>query len=37
MDSVLADLDTGLQNLGSTDPKTILQRFQKNAQTALGG
>ncbi len=37
MDSVLADLDTGLQNLGGTDPKALLQRFQKNAQTAIGG
>ncbi|MFC0006201.1 sugar ABC transporter substrate-binding protein [Micromonospora siamensis] len=37
MDSVLADLDTGLQKLSSTDPKSILGSFDKNAKAALGG
>jgi multiple sugar transport system substrate-binding protein len=37
MDSVLADLDAGLQGLATGNPQTILQRFQKNASTALGG
>ncbi len=37
MDSVLSDLDTGLQTLSTSDPKTVLQRFDKNAKTALGG
>lgn len=37
MDSVLADLDTGLQGLANGNPQAILQRFQKNAQTAIGG
>ena len=37
MDSVLADLDAGLQGLQTTDPKAVLQRFDKNAKTALGG
>lgn len=37
MDSVLADLDAGLQGLQNGDPKAILQRFDKNAKTALGG
>jgi multiple sugar transport system substrate-binding protein len=37
MDSVLADFDTGLQQLASTDPQTILARLQKNTQAALGG
>jgi multiple sugar transport system substrate-binding protein len=37
MDSVLADFDSQLLGLASADPKAILQRLQKNAQTALGG
>ncbi|WP_127497133.1 sugar ABC transporter substrate-binding protein [Actinoplanes solisilvae] len=37
MDSVLADLDTGLQGLQTADPKAVLQRFDKNAKSALGG
>ncbi|MET8261510.1 extracellular solute-binding protein [Micromonospora sp. NPDC005553] len=37
MDSVLKDLDTGLQALANGDPKTILQNFDKNAKAALGG
>ncbi|GAA4609232.1 multiple sugar transport system substrate-binding protein [Actinoplanes octamycinicus] len=37
MDSVLADLDAGLQGLAAGDPKAVLQRFDKNAKTALGG
>ncbi|MFG1955563.1 extracellular solute-binding protein [Micromonospora sp. NPDC048830] len=37
MDSVLSDLDTGLQGLGNGDPKTILSRFDSNAKAALGG
>ncbi|MFF5171126.1 extracellular solute-binding protein [Micromonospora sp. NPDC000089] len=37
MDSVLADLDTGLQKLNSTDPKSVLNNFDKNAKAALGG
>jgi multiple sugar transport system substrate-binding protein len=37
MDSVLADLDSQLQGLQNGDPKAILQRFDKNAKTALGG
>jgi multiple sugar transport system substrate-binding protein len=37
MDSVLADLDTGIQGLATGKPEAVLQRFQKNAQTALGG
>ncbi len=37
MDSVLADLDAGLQGLQNGDPKAILQRFDKNAKSALGG
>ncbi|GIM89458.1 sugar ABC transporter substrate-binding protein [Paractinoplanes toevensis] len=37
MDSVLADLDSALQGLQTGDPKAILQRFDKNAKTALGG
>jgi len=36
MDSVLADLDTGLQGLATSTPKAVLQRFDKNAKTALG-
>ncbi|MFC4149541.1 extracellular solute-binding protein [Micromonospora mangrovi] len=37
MDSVLGDLDTGLQGLATKDPKTVLQNFDKNAKAALGG
>ncbi|MFJ6197178.1 extracellular solute-binding protein [Micromonospora sp. NPDC092111] len=37
MDSVVSDLDTGLQGLASSDPKTILGNFDKNAKAALGG
>jgi len=37
MDTVLADLDTGLQSLATSTPKAVLQRFDKNAKTALGG
>ena len=37
MDSVLADLDTSIQGLANGNPQQTLQRFQKNAQTALGG
>ncbi|WFE49730.1 extracellular solute-binding protein [Micromonospora sp. WMMD1155] len=37
MDSVLKDLDTGLQGLANGDPKTVLQNFDKNAKAALGG
>ncbi|MEH0827118.1 MULTISPECIES: sugar ABC transporter substrate-binding protein [unclassified Micromonospora] len=37
MDSVVGDLDTGLQGLANGDPKTILGNFDKNAKTALGG
>ncbi|MBM2617682.1 extracellular solute-binding protein [Actinoplanes sp. LDG1-06] len=37
MDSVLADLDAGLQGLQNGRPATVLQRFDKNAKTALGG
>jgi multiple sugar transport system substrate-binding protein len=37
MDSVLADLDAGIQGLQTGNPQAILQRFDKNAQTALGG
>ncbi|WP_319458945.1 extracellular solute-binding protein [Micromonospora sp. RTP1Z1] len=37
MDSVLGDLDTGLQGLTNGDPKTVLQNFDKNAKAALGG
>ena len=33
-DSVLADLDTGLQGLKTGDPKAILASFQKNAEAA---
>ena len=36
MDSVLADYDTQLQKLGTTDPKAILTRVQKNLTAALG-
>jgi multiple sugar transport system substrate-binding protein len=37
MDSVLADLDAQIQGLQTGNPKAILQRFDKNAKTALGG
>ena len=37
MDSVLADLDAGIQGLQNGNPQAVLQRFDKNAQTALGG
>ena len=37
MDSVLADLDAGIQGLQTGDPQAILQRFDKNAQPVLGG
>jgi multiple sugar transport system substrate-binding protein len=37
MDSVLADFDTGLQSLATSDPKAILARLQKNTQAVLGG
>ncbi|GIH24649.1 hypothetical protein Aph01nite_29590 [Acrocarpospora phusangensis] len=36
MDSVLADFDTGIQQLGSTEPKALLERVQKNTTAALG-
>jgi multiple sugar transport system substrate-binding protein len=37
MDSVLADFDTGLQQLATTSSKTLLERVQKNTQSAIGG
>jgi multiple sugar transport system substrate-binding protein len=37
MDSVLADLDTGIQGLASGDPKALLARVQKNTEAALKG
>ncbi|MCX4473831.1 Maltose-binding periplasmic protein precursor [Micromonospora sp. MW-13] len=37
MDSVLGDLDTGLQGLTNGDPKAVLARFDANAKAALGG
>ncbi|MEU4568532.1 extracellular solute-binding protein [Micromonospora sp. NPDC023956] len=37
MDSVLKDLDTGLNTLATGDPKAILARFDQNARAALGG
>jgi multiple sugar transport system substrate-binding protein len=37
MDSVLSDLDAGLQGLPNSTPKSVLQRFDKNAKTTLGG
>ncbi|MER7440958.1 sugar ABC transporter substrate-binding protein [Micromonospora avicenniae] len=37
MDSVLRDLEAGLQGLATGDPKTILANFDKNAKAALGG
>jgi multiple sugar transport system substrate-binding protein len=36
MDSVLADFDTGIQQLDSIAPKTLLERVQKNTTAALG-
>ncbi|SIR92687.1 sugar ABC transporter substrate-binding protein [Micromonospora avicenniae] len=36
MDSVLRDLEAGLQGLATGDPKTILANFDKNAKAALG-
>ncbi|MBX6386008.1 MAG: extracellular solute-binding protein [Microbispora sp.] len=36
MDSVLADFDTGIQKLASSDPKALLERLQKNTEAALG-
>ncbi|MER5321220.1 sugar ABC transporter substrate-binding protein [Streptosporangium roseum] len=36
MANVLADFDDGLQQLASTDPKTLLARLQKNTRAALG-
>ena len=37
MDSVLADLDTGIQGLATGDPKALLVRVQKNTEAALKG
>ncbi|MFG2102385.1 extracellular solute-binding protein [Micromonospora echinaurantiaca] len=37
MDSVLRDLEAGLQGLANGDPKTILANFDKNAKATLGG
>ena len=37
MDSVLQDLEAGLQGLTNGDPKSILASYDKNAQAALGG
>ncbi|WP_343450133.1 sugar ABC transporter substrate-binding protein [Micromonospora oryzae] len=37
MDSVLGDLDTGLQGLANGDPKAVLARFDANAKAALAG
>ncbi|GAB3801724.1 sugar ABC transporter substrate-binding protein [Micromonospora zhanjiangensis] len=37
MDSVLSDLDTGIQGLAGGDPKALLARVQKNAEAALKG
>lgn len=37
MESVLADFDSGLQQLKSKDPKQILEQLQTNAEAALGG
>jgi multiple sugar transport system substrate-binding protein len=36
MESVLADFDTGIQQLATTAPQTVLKRLQKNTQDALG-
>lgn len=37
MDSVLADFDAGLQQLATTDPKTILEQLDENTSAALAG
>ncbi|MBY8871057.1 extracellular solute-binding protein [Micromonospora sp. PLK6-60] len=37
MDSVLGDLDAGLQALTGGDPKKVLTNFDTNAKAALGG
>jgi multiple sugar transport system substrate-binding protein len=37
MDSVLRDLEAGLQGVATGDPKTVLSNFDKNAKAALGG
>jgi multiple sugar transport system substrate-binding protein len=37
MDSVLSDFDAGLQQLTSTDPKSLLERLQENTEAALAG
>ena len=37
MDSVLQDLEAGLQGLANGDPKSILANYDKNAKAALGG
>ncbi|MBO3752803.1 extracellular solute-binding protein [Streptosporangiaceae bacterium NEAU-GS5] len=37
MDSVLADFDTGLQKLTTISSKSLLERVQKNTQSAIGG
>ncbi|MEV0152280.1 extracellular solute-binding protein [Micromonospora sp. NPDC050686] len=37
MDSVLGDLDAGLQALTGGDPKKVLANFDSNAKAALGG
>jgi len=37
MESVLADFDSGLQQLKSKDPKQLLEQLQTNAEAALGG
>ncbi|WP_067175451.1 sugar ABC transporter substrate-binding protein [Microtetraspora niveoalba] len=36
MESVLADFDTGIQQLASTSPASVLARLQKNTRAALG-
>ena len=36
IDDILSDLDAGIQGLQNGNPKQILQRFDKNAQTVLG-
>lgn len=37
MESVLADFDSGLQQLTAKDPKQLLEQLQTNAEAALGG
>ena len=37
MDSVLADFDGALNGLANGNPQQVLQRFDNNAKTALGG